>query len=475
MEKVRVALAGTFRPIFHGNMQAVLAHSIEVLKKKSAALNFDFIPVSAGMETLSDAQAVAKQLEAAGADLIVIQNSSFADGDMILPFFSTSARLAVWAVEETTTSGPLPLNSFCATNLYVSIAGRYAPDYKKSVKWLYGNAGSDDFGRRFDTTVRALTAIKNLRKSKLLMIGDTVPGYHDEKFDAGKLRNIFGVTIEKLGLEEFYDEFQTAMNNGGLDAAVEAIKQESSGIDVSHSDIRKSVGAEAAFQKIISRHNGSAMTFRCWPEVPNKIGLMVCSTIGRLNQQGTVAATETDVLGALSMMTLRYLSGGRETVLMDLSGWDKQSDSVYIWHCGNVPKSWFDASGFRLANHFNRDTIGVVREGTMKPGELTALRFLEDDASAFLATGSFYKRESPIYKGVSSWMNNLAINGVPATSADFMNTLLVNAVPHHLAYVDKNVTTDVNELCAWLGISVINPLPYQDYLQKPHPLFRPEL
>ncbi len=475
MEKLKVALAGTFRPIFKGDMKSVLRHSIDVLKKKSVEMGFEFIPVEKGMETLSDAEVVAKELEAKKADLVIIQNSSFADGDMILPFFHTSPRLAVWAVEETTDSGPLPLNSFCATNLYVSIAGRYSNGYDKPVKWLYGNADTEMFNKRFETTVRALTAIKNLKGAKILQIGETEFGYHDLKYDTAKLNKIFGVSVERLELDEFYGEYEAAMKNGAIDAKVSDIKKESSGIVASDGDVRKSAGAEVAFEKIITKHNAAAVSFRCWPDVPGKIGLMVCSTIGRLNQANSalgpdkVAATETDVLGAISMMTLKYLTK-REVVLMDLSGWDIKTDSIYIWHCGNIPKSWFDKSGFKLSNHFNRDQMGTVREGKMKPGELTALRFLESDASAFLANGSFYEREKPIYKGCSSWMNDLKVNGQRTSSQDFMNTLLVNAVPHHLAYVDEDVTTDVNEFCSWLGIGVMNPIPYKDYLQIPEPI-----
>ncbi len=466
MEKLKIALTGTFRPIFHGDMKSVLIRSIGVIKKRSVEFDFDFISVEKGMETLIDAEVVAKELESEKVDLVIIQNSSFADGDMILPFFNTTAALAVWAVEETTTSGPLPLNSFCATNLYMSIAGRFSNNYKKPVKWFYGDAESETFSNRFAVTIKALQAVKKLRQSKISMIGETVPGYHDVKFNEKKINKLFGVNIERIKLDEFYREFEAAVNDKSVPKLVEEINSESRGIKVTTDAVTKSAKAEAAFQKIISEHKSSAITFRCWPEVPNKIGLMVCSTIGRLNQTDTVAATETDVIGAVSMLALKYLSN-RETVLMDLSAWDQKSDSIYIWHCGNIPKDWFDESGFTLANHFNRDTTGVVREGKMKTGVVTGLRFLEDDSSAFLLNGKFNDKGSPLYKGCSSWMSELKINGSAVTSRDFMNTLLVNAVPHHLAYVDVDLTNEVNELCAWLGIKVMEPVIYKDYLQKP--------
>ena len=466
MNKLKVALVGTIRPIFKGDMRGVLKQSIDILKTKSKNLEFDFIPIEKGLETLNDAEMAAKQLESEDVDFIIIQNSSFADGDMILPFFSTSARLGIWAVEETTASGPIPLNSFCATNLYMSIAGRFNRGYDKPVKWFYGNADKEYFSKRFEITIKALSAVKKMQQSKILMIGDIVPGYHDEVFDEGKLNKIFGITVEKIELSEFYREFEEAVNEAVINKKVEEIKKESSGINVASPDISKAAKAEMAFQKIISDHQGSAITFRCWPEVPGKIGLMVCSTIGRLNQDSVVAATEADVLGAISMLTLKYISG-RETVLMDLSAWDKNSDSIYIWHCGNIPKSWFDKSGFKLSNHFNRDTIGVVREGKMKPGNVTGLRFLENDSSVFLVSGNFSEKESPLYKGCSVWMNKLKINGIPASSEDFMNTLLVNAIPHHLAYVDQDLTGEVNEFCSWLDIKVMDTIGYKDYLQKP--------
>ncbi len=466
MKRLKVALTGTFRPIFHGDMKAVLRQSIDELKKKSVELGFDLIAVEQGMETLADAQRIAKEFEDKGADLIVIQNSSFADGDMILPFFETSARLAVWAVEETATAGPLPLNSFCGMNLYLSIAGRYAPGYDRPVKWLFGDAESAQFSKRFEATVKALTAIKNLRGARILQIGDTEFGYHDLKYDLEKLKSIFGVSVDKLDLDHFYVEYETARKYSAPHDKVLEMAKESKGIDASESDLMKAAAAEVAFQNIISNHNADAISFRCWPEVPGKAGLMVCSTIGRLNQinNNTVAATETDVLGAISMMALKFLSG-REVILMDLSAWDQKSDSIYIWHCGNIPKSWFDEHGFRLANHFNRDQMGVVREGRIKPTQVTALRFMENDGSAFVAGGEFYKRASPMYRGCSSWMNQLKINGDPTTSEDFLNTILVNAVPHHLAYVDDDLTTEINEFCAWLGIKVMSPVPYRDYLQ----------
>ena len=45
MNKLKVALVGTIRPIFKGDMRGVPKQSIDILKTKSKNLEFDFIPI----------------------------------------------------------------------------------------------------------------------------------------------------------------------------------------------------------------------------------------------------------------------------------------------------------------------------------------------------------------------------------------------------------------------------------------------
>jgi len=465
MNKLKIAIAGTFRPIFQGDMKGVLDESIRKLSMLSIELDFDFIPITKGMETIEDAYSVKKQLDEEGADFILLQNSSFADGSMLMPFLDSKANLGIWAVPEPSDSGPLPLNSLCATNLYMSIPGRYAKDYNKSIKWFFGSPSDPEFVLRFVITVNALKAIKSLSQTKILMLGDIAPGFYNLTSDAVKIKEIFNVDIIKVELDELYDEYKS-VENINRDNKINEIISQSSDVKTSKEAINKSAILEDALQNLVSRYDVKAVGIQCWPDIPQKLGVMVCSTVGRLIENGVMMACEGDIMGSLSMLVLEYISGNKP-MLMDLSSWDKKNDSVYAWHCGNIPKSWYNEDGFVLENHFNRKTIGMVRNGYLKDCKVTTLRLFENDRTALIAGGSFYQKDLPRYKGVGGWMKDLQINGESVSGYDFMNTILVNKVQHHLAYINTDITDVLNEFCAWLNIKPLSNLSYKNYLQLP--------
>lgn len=465
MTKLKIALIATFRPIFQGDMKGVLKSSIEKISSLSKELDFDFIPFETGMETIEDAQKVKNQLDELNVDFILLQNSSFADGSMLIPFLD-STFLGIWAVPETNDSGPLPLNSICATNLYMSIPGRYKKDYGKPIKWFYGNAGDTDFVSRFKLTVKALKAIKKLSESKILMIGDIAPGFYNLTSDSNKIKKIFNVEINKIELDEFYDEFYKIQNMNNLDSRVKEIVSQSKDVKTSEEALLKAAIAEEVLLNLIENYNANAIGIQCWPNIPQKLGMMICSTVGRLLEKGIPTACEGDIMGALSMIALECITG-KKPILMDLSSWDRESDSVYAWHCGNVPATWYNKEGFTLENHFNRKEIGAVRDGYLNNCDVTVFRLFEDDRSAFIAAGKIYSRERPRYKGVGGWMKDLQINGQPVSSHDFMNTIFVKNVQHHLAYINEDITEELNEFCSWMNIKVLETVKYKNYLQLP--------
>ena len=471
MKKIKVALIATFRPIFQGDMKGVLKTSIEKLSSLSKELDFDFIPFESGMEKIEDAQKVKKQLDKLRVDFILLQNSSFADGSMLIPFLdpldnknNENTFLGIWAVPETSDYGPLPLNSICATNLYLSIPNRYIKDYNRPIKWFYGNAWDTDFVSRFKLTVKALKAIKKLRESKILMIGDIAPGFYNLKSDTEKIKKIFNLEIYKIELDEFYDEFYKIQRLNNLDNKVEEIISQTNDVKISKEALRKTAIAEEALQNLIVKYDAKAIGIQCWPNIPQKLGMMICSTVGRLIEKGIPTACEGDIMGALSMIVLESISG-KKPILMDLSSWDRKSDSVYAWHCGNVPKTWFNEKGFALENHFNRKEIGAVRNGYLNNYNVTIFRLFENDRSAFIAAGKIYNREKPRYKGVGGWMKDLQINGSSVSSYDFMNTIFVKHVQHHLAYINENIFEELKEFCSWMNIKELETVKYKNYLQ----------
>ncbi|GAH88235.1 unnamed protein product, partial [marine sediment metagenome] len=62
-----------------------------------------------------------------------------------------------------------------------------------------------------------------------------------------------------------------------------------------------------ALEGLAKENSYDAMAIQCWPDFEDEYQITPCSTIALLNQNNIVAACESDVRGAISMLLLNYL------------------------------------------------------------------------------------------------------------------------------------------------------------------------
>ena len=83
--------------------------------------------------------------------------------------------------------------------MYSGIIGHYLKDYNIPIKWFFGDVEDPLFRGRLAVTVRALRAIKNLKASKVALIGGIAPGFDDLYDDERTLiRRFDGIRINRL-------------------------------------------------------------------------------------------------------------------------------------------------------------------------------------------------------------------------------------------------------------------------------------
>lgn len=115
LRKLNVGLVGTYQTNFIVSLALKdLEESIQAMEKLAKESEFNFYPIREALTTRKDAEKARRELEDKGIDFLLIQNSSFSAGEIILPLARMNAHLGLWAVPEPTQEGPLPLNSFCA-------------------------------------------------------------------------------------------------------------------------------------------------------------------------------------------------------------------------------------------------------------------------------------------------------------------------------------------------------------------------
>lgn len=193
--------------------------------------------------------------------------------------------------------------------------------------------------------------------------------------------------------------------------------------------------------------------------------------MSRLNESGIVASCEGDVPGAINMLVLNAMSGQKATI-NDLVALDEDDLSINMWHCGVAPKSCANKNGVCWNEHFNIGSYengkwngnGTVANLTFKPGKITVFRMDNNFDNLFIMTGDVMK-DKKTYYGSSGWINNLKVNGGEISLLDLMNTIIVNRVDHHYPMIYGDLTNELIEFAGWLGLNILDIIPYKPYMQ----------
>lgn len=477
MNKCHICLISTVQTSFWGSQERQFEnYYVPAMQKAAAEMDFDLTCISDVITCPAQARQAKSRILEGNYDFLLIQVSTFADGNIIVPLAETGIRLGLWAIPEITANGPIPNNSFCGINMYGSILHQYV-DPSLPFKWFYGDVADPLLKDRLNVTVRAISALKGLEGARVGLIGGIANGFNDLYYDERLTKSRLGVTVDRF--REFGDVREKAMSypQDQIRPIIEAIRSESACIasDMTSMGLENTARAYKAFEDIVKEEDYDAIAISCWPRFRKEMGIVVCSVIGRLLQKGIVAACEGDVDSAISMLLLRNLTG-QQPMLMDLSKLDFEANAALMWHCGSAPGRYADKQGVLLDGHYKpgsrvtcMDNIRVSGVNNMYYAQqaVTIARFTEEYRNMFLLTGEFFEREDRSFDGSRGWLGNLKLNGEPISLKDLVNTIMVQGYQHHYPIVAGNIEPLVQEVMAWLSVKPLRPVPYQDYLQLP--------
>ena len=482
MEKLKVGLIGSSQLSFPGDVETQFARSVKELETLAKKLDFELWVYPSTVITEDDARTAAAAAKEANVDFLLAQCTSFSAGAIAPVYARTGIRLGLWAIPEGTKSGAVPFNSFCGINMYGAIIGHYLKDWNVPVKWFYGNAEDELFAQRFAVTIHALSAIKLVNTSKVVLIGGIAPGFDDLYFDERKLlRRFDGLRINRL--HEFDEIAGRALSYSDTDIRVEMQAQEPLRAGA-HATALELLDVNArvykAFRDFVHEHNYEALAVSCWPKFQQAFPLpfSVCDVVARLNDDGIVTSCEGDLPSAVSMLLLHGMAKDA-TMLMDLSAFDEEDDSVLFWHCGPAAKRFARQNGYTLGVNYsgtphekgedlmNASGSGVAREMEFDKGHATVARVSGEFDKFFLADGDFLGAGKPSWHGSRGWMGSLRVKRRPVGAREFINTILAHQFQHHFPIVSGDFTREIMEAAAWLGMGVLDAVPYEDYLQHP--------
>ena len=442
------------------------------LDRMGETMGFETVHYKKVMLTLKDAREIREDLDARDVDFLLLFHPSYIIGDNVFEVMKTRARVGLWAIEEPRDEGPMPLASFVNLSQNASIARHNFKGAQKKVKWFFGPIDGPLFKPRFEITVKALLAVKNLRGARVAQIGKLADGHINHYNDVRDIYEHLGVDVTRDYEVEDVLAMGEKIPKSLVEHELDDLRSKTTSDRIGESKIVDSVRMYLAVKQICEEQGYSACAFSCWPKLMPLKGMSGCLVNALLNNAGIAAGCEADVLGTVSMLALRIFSSGQSVVLMDLPKFDFSDNTLMLWHCGTSPFDMADSKGVKLERHYfaeysKQDVLkdcGPITDVRFRPSEITVFRFTGDAQSFYYFTGKTFDGGKKTFNGSRGWVKDLALNGEPVKALDLMNTMLVRGLPHHHPMVMADVGNCIEELAWWLGLKKVKPAPYRDYL-----------
>jgi len=470
--RLRIGYVGVAFTSYFGEEYNQYERAIEGLTTLSKRLDFDLVPIRRPVTDVALAERAAGELRARDIDYLLIQCATVASGELLPPLAKVVPRVGVWGTPDPHQEGPIKIHSLVAVNHYTSIIQRYLGSEGPTYKWFFGHVDDDRFVRRFEITVRALRAIKRMSAARIGWIGGNSPGFYNMNFDEEAVRARLGTRVVAHDFSEIVDLTATVAPD---EARTIVAQLAAAASEVLTSDDFMEQGAKLYLAlKKLARSNGyAALAVQCWPKFQDVMGIAPCMAYGWLgSEDGFAVSCEGDVPGALSMLLLNELSDmpGSST-LLDMTALDLTAESMLMWHCGVSPRHFANDDGIRWVDHptlgrKSSETYGVAGDQVFAAQDAT-IAYVGDDASELLVVRArIEERDVKGFDGTRGWFTGFELNGEPTELIDLVNTLMVGGHEHHYAVAQGDLTDELLEVAAWLGMRTVDRVTHKDYLQK---------
>jgi len=478
MKKLKIGFAGSTQVNFAGGAgggkDKLFEQSVQKIAELANKLEFDYYVYPEFLVTGDDALKAREAFEAENVDFTLLQITTFSAGEIVINLAKVDSAFGLWGLPEPSTDGCIfmdSINSFCGLNMYSSIIVNYLKDFSIKHKWFYGNPNDELFTKRFKITIKALRAIKKLKASKVALVGGIAPGFNDLYFDERIGQKRLGLQIER---NHEFSEIQQRAEAYTASEIEKSVKEATAGFanvnSVDAKNLIVHVRYYKAYKEFSEEYGYDALGVSCWPKMKDASASLSCSVLSQLNQNGLPAACEGDLPGAVSMLLQKYIVDEPVT-LMDLSGIDENDQSILMWHCGPSPVCYAGGSGACLqlsqqpTSAETSSHTGLIADMVFKPQKVTFMRITGEWDKIFLLDGEIIDRQKASPIGSRGWVESLRFNRRKISVLDLMNTILVSGMQHHYSMAASDMTEELMEVAAWLGLKPTEAIAYENYLQ----------
>lgn len=328
----------------------------------------------------------------------------------------------------------------CCNNLY-----QYGIKYSLTTRHTCPVDGPE-FQRDVERFARVCAVVKAMRGARIAQIGARVMPFRTVRYSE-KLLQQAGITVVTEDFSEIMADIEALSDEGRITAKMEEIRAYGNVVPgIGEEKIRRQAKLALVLDDWMAAHECDASAIQCWDSVEANYGCAMCLSMSMMGSRGLPSACETDVMGAVSMLSLQQATGTHPLYQDWNNNYKSEPDKCINVHCSNYPVAVFqekpDIGNLDiLATTLGPDVSFGALKGRVRPGGMTYLKITTDDKhgkiKCYLGEGEFTDDPLPTFGGV-------AVCQVPDLNG-LMRHLTQNGYEHHVALVQAEAADVLEE------------------------------
>jgi L-fucose isomerase-like protein len=253
--------------------------------------------------------------------------------------------------------------------------------------------------------------IKGLKNARFGAIGARTGAFNTVRYSE-KILELSGISVETIDLSEIFGRVERlADKDRGVKRKLNAIEKYIPTKSIPADKLLKMAKFGYVVDKWVRGNELNGTAIQCWTSLEEFFGIVPCTLMSIMSESLVPSACEVDITGLLGMYILQ-LAGGTPSALLDWNNnYGAEPDKAVLFHCSNLPKSFFQKTEVRrqksevrnqnlssvlcplfsmdyqeiIAGTVGKDnTYGTVI-GRIAPGKATFCRTATDDIAGIIS------------------------------------------------------------------------------------------
>jgi L-fucose isomerase-like protein len=242
---------------------------------------------------------------------------------------------------------------------------------------------SKAFAAELDSFASVCRIVRGLQNVRFGAIGARTGAFNTVRYSE-KLLEQYGITVETIDLSEIFGRTERlADKDAAVKRKLESIKKYVSTQGVPADSLLRMAKFGVVVDRWVKDLELDGTAIQCWTSLQEFFGITSCTVMSMMSQSLMPSACEVDITGLLGMYILQLASQGPSALLDWNNNYGDEDDKCVLFHCSNVPKSFFSSSKMDyqeiIAGSVGKENTYGTIVGRIAPNEATFLRTTTDD------------------------------------------------------------------------------------------------